>query len=324
MKYIDMHCDTLSYAYFKEKQDIVSFPEAMADLERMRKGGVMAQFFAVFMPPQEEIDKLGDAWNSDDDYIDSLCSILKRTAQKHSQVLSMAYHGDDVRENEKGGRMSALLTLEDGRSVEGSMEKLEQYYKKGFRLISLTWNGENCFGYPNSTERSIMESGLKDFGKAAVERMNELGMLVDVSHLSDGGFQDVLQICKKPFVASHSNCRALSPHPRNLTDEMIRALADHGGVAGLNFSPSFLNADVNSKDSRVVLMTQHIRHLVKKGGIDCAAIGTDFDGIEGKFEIGEPEQMEILFDALQKCGFHEAEVEKIAYGNVLRVIDEVL
>lgn len=109
--------------------------------------------------------------------------------------------------------MSAVLTMEDGRMVNGEMEKLEYLYEEGVRAISLTWNGANCFGFPNSREKEIMEAGLTSFGKEALERMNELGILIDVSHLSDGGFYDVARISKKPFAATHSNCRALTPIP---------------------------------------------------------------------------------------------------------------
>ena len=130
-----------------------------------------------------------------------------------------------------------------------------------------------------------MAAGLTDFGKEAVERMEQLGMLVDVSHLSDGGFWDVSRLCKGPFVASHSNCRALNPHPRSLTDEMLRTLAEHGGVAGLNFAPEFLNGDITCQDSRVEDMVTQLRHRINVGGEDCAALGSDLDGIGGRLEI---------------------------------------
>lgn len=134
-----------------------------------------------------------------------------------------------------------MLTVEDGRMVNGSFDRLEQLAKTGVRAIALTWNFENCFGAPNSRDPKIMSKGLSAFGKEAIEAMNELGILVDVSHLSDGGFYDVAKISKKPFVATHSDCRALAAHPRNLTDDMIRLLAQKGGVSGINFAPAFLD-----------------------------------------------------------------------------------
>ena len=121
------------------------------------------------------------------------------------------------------------------------MNRLHTLYQEGVRLVTLLWNEENCIGSPNSKDRKIMQKGLKPFGFEVVEQMNSLGMLIDVSHLSDGGFWDVLSTSSKPIVASHSNARALCEHPRNLSDDMIRALAEKGGVIGLNFYPYFVN-----------------------------------------------------------------------------------
>ena len=229
-----------------------------------------------------------------------------------------------MEENLKNGKISAFLTLEDGRSINGSMEKLERYYDMGVRLISLTWNYANCLGFPNSPDRELMRKGLTSFGKEAVERMEELGMLVDVSHLSDGGFYDVADICKGPFVASHSNCRSLTPHPRNLTDEMIRIVAEKGGVIGLNFAPGFLGKDIHNSDSRVDDMILHLQHLWNKGGEDCLALGSDLDGIGGNLEIGSPDQIPRLFDAMSKAGFSGRMIEKMAYENAARVIHDVM
>lgn len=154
--------------------------------------------------------------------------------------------------------------------------------------------------------------------------MNELGILIDVSHLSDGGFYDVAELSKKPFVASHSNCRALSPSTRNLTDEMIRKLAECGGVAGINLEPSFLNENLEDKKSRVCRMCDHAEHFIRVGGTECVGIGTDFDGIEGEFEIAECTGMELFFTEMHKRGISEDKVEKIAFTNVARVIKEVM
>lgn len=132
------------------------------------------------------------------------------------------------------------------------------------------------------------------------------------------------ELLKGPFLASHSNCRELAPHPRNLTDEMLRTIGEHGGVAGLNLYSRFLNKDAACEYSRVDDMAAHIRHMVKAGGIECAAIGTDFDGMEGRLEIGNPCQMELLFDRLAREGFTHGEIEKIAYKNARRFLQDVL
>ena len=155
-------------------------------------------------------------------------------------------------------------------------------------------------------------------------RMNELGVAVDVSHLSDGGFWDVVKLSKRPFVASHSNCRALSPHSRNMTDEMICALAEKGGVMGLNFAGPFLNADGKGRESTLERMILHLKHMIKVGGIEIAAIGTDFDGTDGIFDIPDCSKMQLLFETMEKHGFTGEQIEKIAYKNVKRVMRDMI
>ena len=319
--YIDLHCDTLMTACLAGKNDIGHLDGAMADLERLRKGGCLAQFFAIFMLPESEKHLLEPALMDDAAYIAKLREILLETIKLHPEALALAGNFEELEANRKCGKTSAFLTLEDGRAVDGKLEDLERFHELGVRLISLTWNGANCFGAPNSPDPAIMKQGLTSFGKDAVARMGELGIIVDVSHLSDGGFWDVADICKVPFVASHSNCRALAPHRRNLTDEMIRALADKGGVAGLNFAAPFLSEEPASTAERLAV---HARHLADKGGVDCVAIGSDFDGISKDIEIDHPEKMGLLFDALARHGFSEDEIDKAASLNALRVIRETL
>lgn len=194
MKYIDMHCDTLMEAFFAGREDICEFPKAMVDLKRMEKGECMAQFFAVFLPCDDIWEWYQKKPVSDDEYILACENVFHTSIKRNADILAYAGSEGDILENQKKGRMSAVLTMEDGRPVQGKMERLEDFYKRGFRLISLTWNDKNCFGSPNSRKAEIMKEGLTSFGKDAVARMNELGMLVDVSHLSDGGFYDVAEI----------------------------------------------------------------------------------------------------------------------------------
>ncbi len=317
MKYIDLHCDTLSKAYKNRLNDIWSLPDAMADIQRLKEADVMAQFFAIYLPTAET-----DDFDKDDEYIIRLTEILKESIKGHNDVIEFASNIQTMSSNIKNSKISAFLTIEDGRSVNGEFNKIKEYYTAGVRLISLTWNSKNCFGYPNSYDNETMQKGLTRFGKEAIEYMNDLGIIVDVSHLSDGGFYDVAEISKRPFMASHSNCRTLSAHPRNLTDEMIKILSEKGGVMGLNFYSEFLkkNSNVSDIDSMVL----HIKHMIDKGGIDCVAIGTDFDGIGGELEIGEPTGMHLLFERLIKEGIKGEQLEKIAYKNAYRVIKDTM
>ena len=323
MNYIDMHCDTLMKAWGKKWPDIYDRPEMMVDIKRLLQGNCKAQFFAIFLPSPKMKEHMGLAQMDDDDYIDQLAAIFRTTLNQHGDCVAQAGNLAQVRENANAGKLSAILTMEDGRSVDGKMEKLDHYYNMGVRVIGLTWNQENCFGAPNSRDAAIMSKGLTPFGKDAIVRMNELGMGVDVSHLSDGGFWDVANLTKKPFFATHSNCRSLNPHPRSMTDEMIRALADKGGVMGVNFCPAFLVQNVENNQATCDMLTAQLRHMIKVGGEDCAAIGTDFDGMNGELDISSADQMPKLFVALERTGFTPREIEKIAFRNVERVIAEV-
>jgi membrane dipeptidase len=322
-----MHCDTLMAALLHHGPgtDLWQLPGGMVDLERMLKGEVLAQFFAIFMVPESDFRS---HFNMDPipemEYIEGCYQIFQKNLELHSDILAQARTADDILANEKAGKMSAILTMEDGVAVHGDMERLKHFYDMGVRALALTWNFKNCFGSPNSDDPAVMQEGLTDFGKEAVAYMQELGMLVDVSHLSDGGFYDVAKICKKPFVATHSNCRTLSPHRRNLTDDMIRILADKGGIAGINFAPGFLNEDTTNRNSTIDRMVAMIDHMKKTGGIDMIALGSDLDGIGGHLEIGSPDKLPLLVQALEKKHYTGDEIDKITYKNALRVMKECL
>lgn len=322
MKYIDLHCDTLMQAFIQGKQDLSALNGTMLTLDKLKQGGACAQFFAIFMPPlssRTQFPQLPD----DDRYIEILSGILAQTAQNHPTDLFRACGGDDLSACREPGAVAAYLTLEDGRPVQGRLEKLDTYARMGIRLITLTWNEANCFGSPNSNDPAVMNTGLTPFGREAIPHMEELGILVDVSHLSDGGFWDVVRLSRKPFVASHSSCRALCPHPRNLTDDMIRAVADCGGVVGINFGPAFISPDPNHPVSTLEGIAAHIRHAVNVGGIGCVALGSDFDGVTGQMEIDGPDKIPLLLQQLHKEGFSTWECEQIAWKNTQRVIQSM-
>lgn len=323
MRYADMHCDTLMEAFFAGKQDIEVFPNAMTDVQRLEQGECMLQFFAMFLPCDDLWEWYHQKPVSDEVYLEQCMRIFNHTMERCRGKAAQAETIAQVEENNRQGLLSAVLTLEDGRFVQGKTERIDMLYQKGVRMIGLTWNAPNCFGAPNSRDAGVMAMGLTPFGRDAVCHMNEIGMAVDVSHLSDGGFYDVADISKVPFVASHSNCRQLCSHPRNLTDDMLRVLGSKGGVAGLNLGPEFLDPTPGNEKSTLTAMSAHIRHMISIGGIECAAIGTDFDGIEGQLEIGGADQMQALFHQLHKDGLTESQIDKIAYQNVLRVFKDI-
>ena len=318
MRLIDMHCDTF-WLMMRTQGIGLQKNDLCIDIEKMKAAGSMAQFFASFihMSGFEGGNAVEEAYQHALDMI----AYGKAELAKCSDSIAIARNYDELIANCDSGKMSAILTVEEGGIINGKMEYLEELYRQGIRLITLTWNYENSIGFPNSREPELMNRGLKPFGIEVVRRMNELGMLIDVSHLSDGGFWDVVRYSTKPFVASHSNARALCNHPRNLTDEMIKALAEKGGVAGVNFYPYFLH---ESGKATVEDIAEHLWHMYQVGGEDVVAFGTDFDGFdEGELDITHMGEMNLVYDAIMKRGFTHRQMEKILSGNILRVLRDM-
>ena len=331
MRLIDMHCDTL-WAMSKDISRSVNHSVNQSvdqslrrnsfcvDIEKLKRAGSMAQFFACFIYMDEISGE--DRWMKGYQQALDMIALGKKKIAADSNDISLALQFHELMAHCAEGKISAFLTIEEGGILDNQMERLEQLYEEGVRLMTLTWNHENCIGYPNSRDPHLMGLGLKAFGIEAVKRMNELGMLIDLSHMSDGGFWDVLKYSEKPVVASHSNARSLCNHPRNLSDEMIKALAEKGGVAGVNFYPYFVreNGKISAED-----IADHIVHMYQVGGEDFVAIGTDFDGFdEGESDIKDIGQMNYVYDIVKKRGFTESQMEKIWCRNVLRVLKEVL
>ena len=201
-------------------------------------------------------------------------------------------------------------------------------------MMTLTWNFPNELGYPNRVVTEgpgrgcypDTEHGLTERGVEFLEEMERLGIIIDISHLNDAGIRDVFAHTKKPFVASHSNARALASHPRNLTDDMIRGLGERGGVAGINYCAAFLHdwKDGEEKRSRLSHMTAHMKHMKEVGGIGCVGLGSDFDGIVDELELRDASGLELLEAEMRRQGFTSSEIEAVFYGNVMRVYREIL
>lgn len=316
MSWIDLHCDTIFELMRRGNGEGLCSNSLSVDIEGLRQVGSAAQFFAAF------IYAGGIDWNRAYTYALEMLDFVKKELAEHCDDLAFAGDLTGLHNNMAAGKISAFLTIEEGGILDGKMERLEELYRAGVRLMTLTWNYENCIGYPNSRDEKIMMKGLKPFGFEVIAEMNRKGMLIDVSHLSDGGFWDIIKYSKAPVVASHSNARALCPHPRNLSDEMIRVLAGKGGIAGVNFYPYFLNG---SDRAGVDDLVRHIKYMYRIGGEDVIALGTDFDGFDDAInELDGIGKLPILSDALSKQGFIERQLEKFCYGNAERVIREVL
>ena len=323
MKVFDLHCDTLSELRYAEK---AGMPKSFAqndlhiDLQKLKKGDYMLQCFAAFV-------NLGDKTPGADPLVTALeeIDVFKRIMEKYPEDIAPVYRPSDIRKNAAEGKISGMLTIEEGGCCKGSLGVLRRMYELGVRMMTLTWNHDNELAAPQANPGGPLaantETGLTERGFAFLEEMEKLHITVDVSHLSDKGFWDIANHSTRPFAASHSNCRALSPHNRNLTDEMIRALAEKGGIAGLNYCASFVDADSAHPKlcrSTVERLAKHAAHFKQVGGIEVISLGSDFDGIGGQHELETAADMPLLAEALRREGFTEDEVEAIYWRNAYR------
>lgn len=368
MKIIDMHCDTLSALLERKErmgteEPIGSGAEELrsnslhVDLLRMKESHYLIQNFAMFVV----LEGHGDPWEQ----VCRLHRYYQEELEKNQDILAPVLCFKDIAKNEAAGKVSSLLTVEEGGVCKGEPEKLRDLYQMGVRMITLTWNFDNEIGHPNYDTKAkprmkqlrkeweecapgtqeqegkrremqaFIESwhhtpnltkGLTEKGREMVQEMERLGIIPDVSHLSDAGFYDVLEVTKKPFAASHSNARAVCPNVRNLTDDMIRKLAGRGGVMGLNFCADFLEEKPfgEKNPGSIEAVVRHAEHIVNTGGIEVLGLGSDFDGIDTNEGLPGVQGMERLWDALQKKGFSEDALDLIFSGNVLRVYRETL
>lgn len=312
MRVIDLHCDTIIRMVERGNEIGLQENDLNVDILKLKAGNLSAQFFALFVDLSKRTPPLEFCLNMVDRFYLEL--------DQNRETIRLATNWSELCRNEADGKISAFLTIEEGGVLQGNISNLRNFYRLGVRLITLTWNYPNEIGFPNAKEE-CRGQGLTEFGREVVAEMNRLGMIIDVSHLSDQGFHDVAALSGQPFVASHSNAREITGHARNLTDDMIRVLAEKGGVTGLTFAKQFLS---DKGISLVEDMVKHVQHLRKVGGIDVIAIGTDFDGTKPPLEIANSGEMGKLQKGLEGAGFCESEMEKIFFGNAARVIRQVL
>ena len=326
MRYIDFHCDTISRLLPRNPGD----PEQRLrsnslhiDAERLHAAGYAAQFFAMFLPAAMVPDTLERCLQ--------MVDVFYRSLDDCSDLLAFAGNVQDLDANLATGKVSAFLTVEDSGIIHGDIALLRVFHRLGLRLVTLTWNFENNVGAPNNTPE-MTARGLTEHGVDFLRECERLGIIVDVSHLSDAGFWDVAKYSTLPFVASHSDSRAVSSHSRNLTDEMIRALAEKGGVSGLNYWGGLVRprggdmyAKFDTEACTVDDLARHARRMIDVGGEDCVALGSDFDGI-GTWPEGLDgcHKLDLVTDAFRRAGLTERQIDKITFGNARRVISEVM
>lgn len=295
-------------------------PNAHTDLARLKQGGVGAVFFVSYVAARYAEN---GAYARGMSFVDS---IHRDLVEKYPDDFALATTAAEIESAHERGKIAALIGLEGGHAIEDSLDKLREFYRRDVRYMTLTHTNTNHWADSSGDAHKPEvrhHNGLTDFGKDVVREMNTLGMMVDVSHVADRTFWDALEVSRAPLIATHSNARALADVPRNLTDEMIVALAKKGGVIQVNFYCAFLT---NAKPAHATLadVVAHIDHIRKIAGIDALGIGADFDGIEcTPVGLEDVSKYPTLTRALLEDGYSEADIHKIYGGNLLRMMKAV-
>ena len=307
---IDLHCDTIMQLLDHPDSGDLYRNTWKIDIEKLQKAHSKVQDFALFINLGETNDPYGRY-----EEMRNLCTTQIHLYGEHIQhVLSY----QDVESVYESGKIGALMSIEEGGVLGGDLDKLKQAYQDGVRLITLTWNYPNGLGEPHCGEQ---HKKLTPKGIEFVEVMQDLGIIVDCSHLNDAGTEQLGDILDVPFVASHSNAREVTAHTRNLPDNLIKLIANKGGVIGLNFAQSFLGT---SPVSRIEDIVKHGLYLINKGGEDVVALGTDFDGIKPNTEIKDASDMYRLYDVFKEAGLSVEQCEKLFWKNADRLLKEIL
>ncbi|MBU0492791.1 MAG: dipeptidase [Chloroflexi bacterium] len=323
---IDGHCDSLARVV-RESVDLAERQsDGHLDLPRLREGGVTAQIFAVFTARMDRpvvFDPLDLA----------LCMVdaLYQQIAAHPDQLMLATSARDIEQAQAEGKVAAILGLEGGEPLgedrqwserwdQPRLDRLRMFYRLGVRNIGLTWSTRNALA--DGVFEAQTGGGLSKYGRAVVQEMNRLGIVVDIAHLAPAGVRDVLALTEMPIIASHANARTVYDNPRNLTDEQLEAVARNGGVVGVTFVPGFIDAECVTLDR----LLDHIDHIVRVAGIDHVGLGSDFDGYGSNNqmpEVRDAADVPVITAGLVARGYAEADVLKFLGQNYLRVFRQV-
>lgn len=337
----DGHNDTLLALYRKKRGKDVTFfdrsDQGHIDLPRAREGGLAGGFFAVFVPDRKKMRDLPPDQKTFEYALPSpltlpygqktaiaMSAILFRAEAASSGQLKIVRTAGELADCLRAGTLAAILHFEGAEAIDPQLDALEVFYQAGLRSLGIVWSRPNAFGhgvpfaFPKSPDTG---SGLTDAGKALVRACNQLGIMIDLSHLNEKGFWDVAKWSDAPLVATHSNVHALCKVTRNLTDKQLDAIKERDGMVGLNFAVSFLREDgQNDKNTPLETMVRHIDYLVERLGIDRVGFGSDFDGATVPEALKDAAGLPKLIDALRSAGYDEAALRKIAHENWLRVL----
>lgn len=290
----------------------------MTDLPRMQQGGMAAQFFAAYVASSSVKDN-----HSANRALQMIDTVLHDIVEKYPSDFLFVTTSSGIRKAHEQHKIAALIGIEGGHAIEDSLRLLRDYYDLGVRYMTLTHTNSNNWA-DSANDEHKPNNGLSPFGKEVVHEMNRLGMMVDIAHVSDKTFYDALETSEAPIFSSHSSCRALCDVPRNMTDEMIKALAKKGGVIQINFSCGFLKQGAGTGGRpRATLadVVKHIDHVVEIAGVDYVGLGSDFDGIQCAPEgLDSVDKWPNLTRALLEEGYTAEEIRKIYGENTLRVM----
>jgi membrane dipeptidase len=357
---VDTHCDTPMEFSDPDFDLGVRSSDGCVDFPKMNEGGLHAEFFAVFTAQGPRNDT---AFNSVHQKALDVLRAIRKNVEKNFSLAEIATTPEDAYRLKREGKIAAFIGMENGYPVGKDISRIRQYYDLGVRYMTLahTKNNDIC---DSSTDPAGPENnGLSSFGAQVVKEMNRLGMMVDISHISDKSFYDVLKVTDVPVIASHSSCRALCGSPRNLTDDMLLALKDNGGVIQICILGNYLkteepnpefetklkelkdkypdynslsdslkkivrkeykNIEINyQKQATVKDVVDHIDHVVQVIGIDYVGIGTDFDGGGGVDGCRDASEMKNITIELLRRGYSKSDITKIWGGNVMRVLQKV-
>lgn len=296
MKYFDLHCDTVGRC-FDEKKPLKN-NDFHISIEKANAFENYSQVFAIWL--RDELSN-EEAY----EYFLSARQNALNEFDKNKDIINLC--SDVSAFSDK--KSNAVFSVENSKLLDNSLQRIDEIYALGVRLMTLTWNAENCLA---SGVGSGSDDGLKPFGKQAVRKMNEKKIAVDVSHLNDAGFYDVAKTAQAPFLASHSNARSVCGHARNLTDDMIKIISSNGGIIGLNLSVNFLSDDGKAGLSDILA---HVNYILNIGGEEVLALGADYDGTDVPIELSTFDKIPILYDFLSKNGLGKSLCDKIFYKN---------
>lgn len=318
---LDTHCDTPMF--FPQGVDFGSRDSRiLVDLHKMSEGHQDATIMVSYLPQPQQgetfTSKVAFEVAGPTEYADLIFDKIEAMVEKNKEFLSIARTPADLYANKQQGRHSIMLGIENGLAIDGQLKRLQHFAQRGIVYMTLCHNGDNDIC--DSARGNSTHQGVSAFGRQVIAEMNRLGIMVDLSHASEKTFYDALELSELPIVCSHSSCRALCDHPRNLTDEQMRALAAKGGVMQVTMYNGFL---VKDDEATVLDALRHLEHAIEVMGIDHVGIGTDFDGDGGVRGMANAAELINFTRLLLSRQFSEQDIEKIWGGNFLRVMSQV-